>query len=1664
MWLKVKVMNCIGVTTGLSFSYSIHESHKKTKGGLKDFSSPTETFQFISKRHRGFPFSLTFFLNGLQVDRLSSCCEFKHRKGSRLGGRHGHFGFFSVDGAQPCYRCIIAMGLDKKPTPPPKRMREDSGSSPAIELCPESAPEPDEVQEDEARRQEPQTQSTLPDSSKTEVEPEEPMTSPVQDDQSKDDYEEDFEADDEGPIEDGVEEADGKLPSRTNEGKKKDEIQDAPEGETAEPSKHPDSEAEDADKDASVCIFTDHKESRSVSSQGTSSRSGSDAEDSDIEAETRQDNTGETTKSPEVPPEAEPEEKPEPGPEPEPSVPMETQQEEDAEIMEVSSPAPPEAAPPADSLEADAEALVSAGDSQEKAQLEVSDSTEVEAAALVESEAAADQTGGSAAESEPERAKSVQEKLAEAILTDTHSSPEPELSDTSTEEEEEESAEKPQQDTAVAEPVASVAFSVPQLDEGQDNECEEGHKEIIAEESEAQASEERAPSPENVDKQPTEEDMAAEQPGTGNDDEKEEPADDRSESEKEIKAEAGRADKTPGEAENEVEEKVQNDDDDDAETAKEPTKETSTVANDTKDTDAEIKEELTEEIKDAEHSKAPLEEQENEEEKMDAGENTAEAAEGEPAETSNEPPESMTAASEVAQAEETSADDTPRQGTPDDQVRVAEGEAANANDTAAQGDSAADDAGESTNQEPDSSIAETSEKPPETIDTKECEENSDQKLAETKQDDSGENAVENGNEPQNTDETDNAEAEEKAGNSDEEQTAVKQETTENESVASAKEKNDVNECSEVKDKTVEDESIEVTEEQAKVMHIEQPEGDKVEDEAKEQAVTEKNISAENEVKAVDGGTPSCVSDGEKESSLEDKNKTEDKVADVDERKSVSDGEKEKVEDEGKEKLDGMEGEDNQDKTDEKVTEKGTENNDNEQSVGDEVKDEDIVKSDDGDVNERKADIERTEKDEQTEENEGEGEKSEKEKNDVEGDEAECTGNENAEKEAEKHDDERQSTVNGVDTKEGDGAEEAGKENEDGEAEDTAKDDNTDTKVEEIEKLEPIMAEDVGKNEGEMHDGVKESSRDKEKDSDGEKASECGSDDTMVVKREQGEERESEPDRDMIGEQNNDVEETIVQDVAVSGDGQQSQHGNDIAEVTDEVTEVKTEQAPVNEVKDEQESVVINDENGEKMTAGEARGDTGKESEVEGQEPRQSIDTEQRSNSERGEQEIEETKIEEITSATENDVEDVNGDDVKSERKLSSDGSVQTQVKVEDEKVKDLSGAAGDDRVSIQSKDDLNRQGEGNQDRDTAHVDRQAEETCTEIEPFRVIQEPENLNTQQNSDAMVDVPHDAGSDVETKGQVPEHSKAKDDTNTKEGQADAQEQDSADREHKEHLINGEHSASESLSSPVPLDQEEAGDLVSKWVNLHQTSRYFQTFVEPLDDMNETSSKGEVNMNGHSEKGEGSEVTNMPESDTLDQMSEKKDGHCSPSMSTHTDNKQETTVEDFVMETKEEKTESDRRSKHSNDESAVGTKDMLGERKDKEITDLRPSTETKYAPIDTASTATNDRENQPYEQGVESDRATNLIDITKTKDYDSKLDSESLKSESVSHAKRDNSVHSGHAEDTPEKNQKLRFDDVPQSVSRDRQSTFSVEDSQLCGPATYPRLATAHPEQSY
>ncbi|XP_043408634.1 glutamate-rich protein 3 isoform X3 [Chelonia mydas] len=170
-----------------------------------------ETFHFTSKRHHGFPFSLTFFLNGIQMDRLSSCCEYKHRKSARLGGKHGYFGFVNVDRASPCYRCIIAMGLDKKPSPPKKKMKEDYGEKQEDSMKDEEHNEPSEGSvEQEATKhstveissahgegQEPAVEIGREEREEETQEGPENESEDDQENASKDEYDEDFEADEE---------------------------------------------------------------------------------------------------------------------------------------------------------------------------------------------------------------------------------------------------------------------------------------------------------------------------------------------------------------------------------------------------------------------------------------------------------------------------------------------------------------------------------------------------------------------------------------------------------------------------------------------------------------------------------------------------------------------------------------------------------------------------------------------------------------------------------------------------------------------------------------------------------------------------------------------------------------------------------------------------------------------------------------------------------------------------------------------------------------------------------------------------------------------------------------------------------------------------------------------------------------------------------------------------------------------------------------------------------------------------------------------------------------------------------------------------------------------------------------------------------------------------
>ncbi|XP_068508371.1 glutamate-rich protein 3 isoform X2 [Syngnathus scovelli] len=294
------------------------------KGKLRE----GETFQFVSRRHQGFPFSLTFFLNGLQVERLSSCCEFKHRRGLRLGGRHGHFGFSVVERASPCYKCIIAMGLDKKPAPPPMKVQDARGSFKEARSTSHSGRE---------------------------------STPSQQEDKHRDDYDEDFEGDDDVAVEESNEK---KAASPTG-------------GTDAQPKDETSSDSEDHNQDED-----DDTRPRSSSSS---------CEESDVEVVANEDEE-----------------------EPKEILQAETVDEEE------------EQANPEDSADSESSADVDVLDSGQKEQSQET-SGEKSEGRETEDESKLEQ---------PERAKSVQEKLAEAILKESQQSSEPELSDTSTEEEE----------------------------------------------------------------------------------------------------------------------------------------------------------------------------------------------------------------------------------------------------------------------------------------------------------------------------------------------------------------------------------------------------------------------------------------------------------------------------------------------------------------------------------------------------------------------------------------------------------------------------------------------------------------------------------------------------------------------------------------------------------------------------------------------------------------------------------------------------------------------------------------------------------------------------------------------------------------------------------------------------------------------------------------------------------------------------------------------------------------------------------------------------------------------------------------------------------------------------------------------------------------------------
>ncbi|XP_069088539.1 glutamate-rich protein 3 isoform X2 [Pleurodeles waltl] len=238
-----------------------------------------ETFQCTSRRHRGFPFSLTFYINGIQVDRLSSCCEYKHRKGARLGGKHGYFRFVNIEGASPCYRCIIAMGLDKKPSPPPKKRKGDPNDEdfgdPKVETMMSKMKSEEQCNEEMQRersmsatssaygadKETPEDKTEAEEDADEELISEHNQTKDDDDDDddengdpTKDEYDEDFEVDEGKPDEEVNEEEEAEnlmdRKSQLNEDNENDDLDLEMEGKNSSTKPHETSDSEKEERDA----------------------------------------------------------------------------------------------------------------------------------------------------------------------------------------------------------------------------------------------------------------------------------------------------------------------------------------------------------------------------------------------------------------------------------------------------------------------------------------------------------------------------------------------------------------------------------------------------------------------------------------------------------------------------------------------------------------------------------------------------------------------------------------------------------------------------------------------------------------------------------------------------------------------------------------------------------------------------------------------------------------------------------------------------------------------------------------------------------------------------------------------------------------------------------------------------------------------------------------------------------------------------------------------------------------------------------------------------------------------------------------------------------------------------------------------------------------------
>ncbi|KAI4901709.1 hypothetical protein NFI96_029246 [Prochilodus magdalenae] len=99
---------------------------------------PGEQFQFTSQRHLGYPFSATFYVNGLMAGRISSCCEYRYAPGFQQG-RKSCFRLTRLSGGKPCYKCVNSRhGIGQEVKGVHNNQQAITSHEGVIESCPSS--------------------------------------------------------------------------------------------------------------------------------------------------------------------------------------------------------------------------------------------------------------------------------------------------------------------------------------------------------------------------------------------------------------------------------------------------------------------------------------------------------------------------------------------------------------------------------------------------------------------------------------------------------------------------------------------------------------------------------------------------------------------------------------------------------------------------------------------------------------------------------------------------------------------------------------------------------------------------------------------------------------------------------------------------------------------------------------------------------------------------------------------------------------------------------------------------------------------------------------------------------------------------------------------------------------------------------------------------------------------------------------------------------------------------------------------------------------------------------------------------------------------------------------------------------------------------------------